>query len=566
MLQKIGLLLLIITSIPALAMSPVQFSQLQQQFKNALSQENLVQAQQIIGQLQSGGRGAYASAWQLELNAKKEAIEARKRAAADSVRAKADAERLAQQKKVADDEARKRDAQAREEKARRDQVEAQLKAEQAKGADNRAQLLNEVHTKNAQIDQLNTQISKLQQDIAAQKLNADTAALEAQGKCERDIAASAKKCEESTSALRSRYEQLLAEAQKAGQSSAAQDSQLQQLKAQVTQLQNELGQVNKQNENLKAGMPSQKANEELRLRLTDAEKALQAQTKKAQDCEQQKNELSAQLQTSGSNKARIDELSKKREELELRLKNLIESTNKEKQAYQTTQKQLEAAQKTEEALRKQIDEMKKNQGSFADQAQKSQIIQKKMDDLLTANQNYEKQVREQTIQLEKARKEIQDLTNEDNQKADRILILETDAEAEKKMKEKALTELASVQKEIRLIAKELKEQKEAYAAVQITGTEYSKKLKVAEEKCAAELAVAKNEYNKSMKEETAKIYKGVQEQLAKFKENSEAANRKANAEASAAKQSAVSFANSLMRQKEIKPKDIQDLIDILQAR
>ncbi len=438
MLQKIGLLLLIITSIPALAMSPVQFSQLQQQFKNALSQENLVQAQQIIGQLQSGGRGAYASAWQLELNAKKEAIEARKRAAADSVRAKADAERLAQQKKVADDEARKRDAQAREEKARRDQVEAQLKAEQAKGADNRAQLLNEVHAKNAQIDQLNSQITKLQQDIAAQKLNADTAAIEAQGKCEREIAASAKKCEESTSALRSRYEQLLAEAQKAGQSSPALEAQIQQLKTQLSQLETQLIQANKDKEALKAGMPSQKANEELRLRLAEAEKACQAQTKKAEDSEKQCRDSNLKLKG------------------------------------------------TEEALRKQIEEMKKAQGTAAEQAQRSQIIQKKQDELYAANQKYEKQVRELTTQLETAQKEVKALEVEDGQKADRILILETDAEAEKKMKEKALTELASVQKEIRLIAKELKEQKEAYAAVQMTGSDFGKKLKATEEKCNAE--------------------------------------------------------------------------------
>lgn len=531
-----------------------QLLDLQKQFNAAVSAEKLDQAQAILGQIRAGGQAALAQALQGQIESKRIHMKQRSDTIAANQRLKEEAER---KKQAAQQEARQREEQARQDKARRDQEEARLKAdsERAASAETNKKLLAEIHSKNAQIDTLNNQINDLKQ----QQLNAQLNVLEIQGKCENQLAQANKRAEEAAAATRSNFEQILADAQKAGQASTALEGQLQQLRTQVSQLETQLAQANKDKETLKAGIPSQKANEELRLRLADAEKALQAQTKKAQDCEKQTTELSRQIQTSGSNKARIDELSKKREELEQRLKNLIESTNKEKQS---TQKQLEAAQKTEEALRKQIEEMKKNQGTAAEQAQRSQIIQKKMDDLLAANQNYEKQVRELNSQLESLKKEAADLKTEDNQKADRILILETDVAAEKQLKEKAQKELQEIQKEIRSITKNLKEQKEAYAAVQMTGSDYSKKLKAAEEKCLADLAAAKNEYNKAMKEETQKIYKNAQDQIAKFKENQDAAMRNVTA----SKQSAISFVNNLMRQKEIKTGDLKDLLDILQQR
>lgn len=480
MIKKLTLLTLIISA-SALAMSPVQFSQLQQQFKKALAEERIDQAQQFINQLQPAGRGAYASAWQLELNAKKEAIEKRKRDVAENLRLKEEAER----KRQADQkEAQQREAQAAQDKQRREQEEARLKAEAERGASaaNNEKLLAEIHAKNTQINQLNAQVNKLQSDLSAQRLNADTAALEAKGKCDAELLAASKRTEESVAATRRNYEQLLADAQKAAQLAPALEGQVQQLKVQVTQLQNELTQAQKQNEVLKQGTVTQKASEEYRLRLADAEKALQAQTKRAQDCESQKNELARQLQGS-----------------------------------QETNKKLEAAQKTEEALRKQIEEMKKNQGTPAEQAQRSQIIQKKMDDLLAANQKYEKQIRELNAHLESSKKEIETLKTEDNNKADRIFNLETDAEAEKQLKEKAQKELASVQKEVREIVKDLKEQKEAYAALQFSGTDAVKKLKEAEAKCAAEIDRLNN-LVQTGKEMVAKTEKLKKEAISKLRE------------------------------------------------
>lgn len=210
--------------------------------------------------------------------------------------------------------------------------------------------------------------------------------------------------------------------------------------------------------------------------------------------------------------------------------------------------------------------MKKAQGNAAEQAQRSDIIRKKQDELYAANQKYEKQVRELTAQLETAQKDAKDLQKAVDDKADDIFVLETERDAARKERDAARKEIESIAKEIRIIGSELKEQKEAYAALQYTGSDYSKKLKGAQDKCAAELTAAKADLNKQLKDETLKIYKNTQEQVAKIKENSEAASKKAMTEANAIKQSAVSFATSLMRQKEIKPKDIQDLLDILQTR
>lgn len=545
MSKKIGLLaLLICYSINAMQqqLDAKQLLDLQKRFNTAVTAEKLDEAQTLLNQIRAGGRGALAVALQGQIEAKKLHIKQRADSVAANQRLKEEAER---KKQAAAQEARQREEQARQDKARRDQEEARLKADSANAsanAETNKKLLAEIHTKNTQIDTLNNQINELKQ----QQLNAQLNVLEIQGKCENQLAQAHKQAEEAAAAVRNNYEQLLADAQKAGQSSTALESQLQQMRSQVSQLETQLAQANKDKEALKAGTVTQKANEELRTRLADTEKALQAQTKKALDCEKQTTELTRQIQTSGSNKARIDELSKKREELESRLKNLIESTNKEKQA----------AQKTEEALRKQIDEMKKNQGTPAEQAQKSQIIQKKQDELYAANQQLEKQVRQLTTQLEVSQKEAKDLasalkTNKDLMGEKELELL--DCEALKSEAAKAQKELAEAQKEIRAIAKDLKEQKESYAALSFDRSkkDYEKEKKELQAKYAADLEAIRKEN----KEETLKVFKDAQEKVAKFKENQNASI-----------QSAISFANNLMRQKEIKPIDLRDLIDILKQR
>lgn len=371
-------------------------------------------------------------------------------------------------KEAAAAEALKREQDALD-KQRRDQEEARLKAEIERNAnaENSKKLVAEIHAKNAQIDQLTKQITQLQTNVAEQKLTVDTATLEAQG--QRD---------------------------------------------QIAQLQKDLAHA----QSVRTSTTPSKADEELRTRLKETEKALQAQTKRADDCEKLGKDSSTELA------------------------------------------------KVQQELKKQIDECRKmqsSQESLAKQAQQSDIIRKKQDELYATNQKYEKQVLDLTHQLEQAKKEVTDLKTEDNQKADKIFTLEADAEAQKQLKEKAQKELASIQKEIRDVIKDLKEQKEAYNALSASLKDVEKK---AAEKCSAEIAAAKSEYNKSLKEETAKIYKNAQEQIAKFKENNDTAMRKAISEATAAKEGAISFANSLMRQKEIKPKDIQDLIDILRQK
>lgn len=507
MSKKIGLLALFICcSINGMQpqLDAKQLLDLQKRFNTAVAAEKLDEAQALLNQIRAGGKGALAVALQGQIEAKKLHIKQRAESVAANQRLKEEAER---KKQAAAQEARQREEQARQDKARRDQEEARLKADSANAAANaetNKKLLADLRTKNIQIDTLNNQINELKQ----QQLNAQLNVLEIQGKCENQLAQASKQAEDAAAVVRTNYEQALADAQKASQSSTALEGQLQQLKSQVSQLEAQLAQANKDKDALKAGTVSQKANEELRTRLADAEKALQAQTKRAEESERLCKDSNSKLKS------------------------------------------------TEEALRKQIEEMKKNQGTAAEQAQKSQIIQKKQDELYATNQQLEKQVRQLTTQLETSQKEAKDLasalkTNKDLMNEKELELL--DCEALKSETAKAQKELAEAQKEIRLIAKELKEQKESYAALSFDRSkkDYEKEKKDLQAKYAAEIEALR----KANKEETLKIFKDAQEKVAKYKEGREAAN-----------QSAISFANSLMRQKEIKPSDIRDLIDILQQR
>lgn len=480
-----------------------QLLDLQKRFNAAITAEKLNEAQTILEQIRAGGKGALATALQGQIEAKKLHMKQRADSVAANQRLKEETER---KKQAAVQEARKREEQARQDKARRDQEEARLKAdsERASNAETNKKLLAEIHAKNIQIDTLNNQINELKQ----QQLNAQLNVLEIQAKCENQLAQARKQAEDAAAAIRNNYEQILADAQKTSQSSTALEGQIQQLKSQVAQLEAKLAQANKEKETLKASLPSQKANEELRTRLAEAEKACQAQTKRAEESERLCKDSNSKLKS------------------------------------------------TEEALRKQIEEMKKNQGTAAEQAQRSQIIQKKQDELYAANQQLEKQVRQLTTQLETSQKEAKDLASA--LKANKDLMSEKDlelldCEALKTEAVKAQKELAEAQKEIRAIAKELKEQKESYAALSFDRSkkDYEKEKKDLQAKYAADIEAIRKEN----KEETLKIFKDAQEKIAKFKESRDAAN-----------QSAISFANTLLRQKEIKPKDIQDLLDILKQR
>lgn len=169
MIQKI-ILLIIIVSTQALTMaSEIPISQLQKRFNQALQSGQIEQAQAYVKQIHERGKQALATALEGEVRDKIIQIQKIKDSANISQRAK---EEIENKKARAQEEARAREAQLLQEKKRREDEENQLKAkaEQAVSIENNKQLIQEIHKKNEEITQLQSHISQLKKDDGSQKI------------------------------------------------------------------------------------------------------------------------------------------------------------------------------------------------------------------------------------------------------------------------------------------------------------------------------------------------------------------------------------------------------------
>ena len=505
--------ILLITISGALwGMSPVQFQQLQGQFEQAVNSAQFDRAQQLINQLPAGQRGAYAAQWQIILqNAQKRAGEmAReqadvKRQAEDQARRRAEEARLQDElRKKNEDEARKRADQARIEADRLANFEKQLKEtaerERAAGRDYSAKLLQEIQMRDAQLKAQTDELNRLRNEQAQTKLACDAnarglAVYERDAKAKDETIQRLKQIGDEQAAAFEKYKKSCQE----------------QLSAQPAQPQ--AGPTMQANQELRTRLAEiEKANASLRDQLAQAEKKCSAQASAAQELKAARDEVTkcqaqaAQIQSRVSDEQKIragleaelsrvkasastlsPELEKAQEDLAIsakriavyeqegkakdeatkKLKAVLDeqsaSFDKYKKACEAQLKQTQAAEqelkdykdRVEPGLRKQIDELKKTTITPAQAAQQSQIIQKKMDELLDTNQKLDKTVRDLSNTLEKANKELKAsneansyLQKQSDEKSDEIFVIEADRDAAEASVKKLTADKEALQKQL----------------------------------------------------------------------------------------------------------------------
>lgn len=254
-MNKRYLLLIIIFSSLGAMIPEEQMQKLQSEFTNAIANQRWDRASELIAKAQQAERGITARDWLSILQ------EARAR--------------VEQEKRVAE----KVEAQMQEMRKRKEVVEQKATQEAFELAGQRAQEIKRLKEEVSKATAAHKEIGSIGQ-LLLSKIDADNKEIETLRQ-ERNVQVQEKNKAEAQLAAE------LLRTKGATDSNVKLLNEINEKNNQIYALQRDLIQVNKDKEALKQGMPSKKANEELRLRLAEAEKALQAQTQKAETAQRE---------------------------------------------------------------------------------------------------------------------------------------------------------------------------------------------------------------------------------------------------------------------------------------